>query len=154
MKIVKKILLLMLAVLVGMQFIQTARNESGQILSTDISKVFVVPENVLAALKTSCYDCHSNNTRYPWYSFIQPGAWWMAWHIKHGKADLNFSEFGNYTKRKQQNKLRFIVKSIEDETMPFPSYTFIHTNSKLSKENAAMVVDWATKIKDSLSQKE
>ena len=143
----------MLVGLVVIQFIQPVHNKSEQILSTDITKVFTVPENVQAALKTSCYDCHSNNTRYPWYSFIQPGAWWMASHIKHGKADLNFSEFGNYTKRKQQNKLRFIVKSIEDKTMPLPSYTLIHTNTKLSKENEALVVDWATKIKDSLSQR-
>lgn len=143
----------MLVGLVVIQFIQPVHNKSEQILPADITKVFIVPENVQAALKTSCYDCHSNNTRYPWYSFIQPGAWWTASHIKHGKADLNFSEFGNYTKRKQQNKLRFIVKSIEDETMPLHPYTLMHTNSKLSNENEALVVDWATKIKDSLSQR-
>ena len=77
----------------------------------------------------------------------------MASHIKHGKADLNFSEFGNYTKRKQQNKLRSIAKSIEDETMPLSSYTLLHTDAKLSKENKALIMNWATTMKDSIALK-
>jgi hypothetical protein len=152
MKLIKKILLVILVVFVVIQFIQPARNDSGQMLPTDISKVFIVPENVQAALKTSCYDCHSNNTHYPWYSFIQPGAWLMASHIKEGKADLNFNEFGNYTERKQQNKLRAIGKSIDDGSMPIPAYTMIHTDAKLTKDQKALVLDWINKTKDSLTQ--
>ncbi len=152
MKLYKKILLATLVVFVVIQFIQPARNNSGQMLPTDISKVFIVPENVQTALKTSCYDCHSNNTHYPWYSFIQPGAWLMASHIKEGKADLNFNEFRNYTERKQQNKLRAIGKSIDDGSMPIPAYTMIHTDAKLTKDQKALVLDWINKTKDSLTQ--
>ena len=149
---IKKILLAILIVVVAIQFIQPARNNNnGQVLATDIIKTFPVPDRILDVLKNSCYDCHSNNTRYPWYSFIQPGGWWMASHINDAKADLNFSDFGSYSIRKQQNKLRSIAKSIQDETMPIKPYLIIHTDAKLSKEQKALVLDWINKTRDSLS---
>ncbi len=150
---VKKILLAILVVFIAIQFIQPAPNKSGQVLPTDISKMVNVPENVEAILKKSCYDCHSNNTTYPWYSYFQPGGWWLASHIKKGKADLNFSEFGDYSNRKQKSKLFSISKSIEDGTMPYSSYTLIHKNAKLTKDEKAIIINWANKTKDSLSLK-
>jgi hypothetical protein len=121
-------------------------------LSTDITNVLTVPQNVQDVLKTSCYDCHSNDTRYPWYSFIQPGAWWMAHHIEVGKKNLNFSEFGIYSKRKQQNKLRSIVNRIEDKTMPIGAYIVMHDDAKLSKDKKALIVEWVNITRDSLSK--
>jgi hypothetical protein len=91
---IKKILLAALIVFIAIQFIRPARNECGQPSPTDISKIDSVPGNVQTILKTYCYDCHSNHTNYPWYSNIQPAGWWLASHIKEGKAELNFSEFG------------------------------------------------------------
>lgn len=154
MSLIKKILLAFLLIFIMIQFIQPARNKNGQVLPTDISKVLIVPGNIQSVLKTSCYDCHSNNTNYPWYSFIQPGAWWMASHIQDGKADLNFSEFGSYSKRKQQNKLRAIASSIKDGTMPIKSYTLMHTNAKLSPKEKDLIIDWATKTRDSFFAKD
>lgn len=139
-------------VFIVIQFIQPSKNSSEEILPTDFSNVFTVPENVKDVLKASCNDCHSNNTHYPWYSFIQPGAWWMASHIKEGKANLNLSEFGTYSKRKQQNKLRSIAKSIEDGSMPIQAYTIMHADAKLTKDEKALVLDWINKTKDSLSK--
>jgi hypothetical protein len=150
---IKKTLLVLLVVIIAIQFIQTARNKSGQVLSADISKTYHPPKNVQAILKESCYDCHSNNTIYPWYSNIQPFGWWLASHIRRGKAELNFSEFGNYSSYKQRSKLFAIAKSIEDGTMPFPSYSLIHKNARLTKEQKGIVIDWASKEKDSLSLK-
>lgn len=150
---VRKILLGLLIAIIAIEFIQPARNKSGQVLPTDISKIYDVPENVQAILKRSCYDCHSNNTVYPWYSNIQPAGWWLASHIKRGKEELNFSEFGSYSNRKQRSKLFSISKSVEDGTMPFRSYTLIHTNSKLFKDDKAVIINWASKTKDSLSLK-
>jgi hypothetical protein len=150
---VKKILLVILVVIIAIQFIQPARNKSGQVLPTDISKVYTIPNQVQSVLKNACYDCHSNNTNYPWYSNIQPGGWWLASHIKRGKAELNFSEFGAYSSRKQRSKLNSIVKTIEDGTMPFPSYILIHKNARLTKDEKAIVINWANNTKDSLSLK-
>ena len=118
---IKKILLGILVAIIAIQFIQPARNKSARVLPTDVSKIYNVPENVQAILKRSCYDCHSNNTIYPWYSWIQPAGWWLASHIKRGKEELNFSEFGTYSSRKQGRKLFSITKSVEDGTMPLPS---------------------------------
>ena len=138
---------------VAIQFIQPARNKSNQVLQTDIQKMYTVPDKVLVILQNSCYDCHSNNTRYPWYSFIQPGAWVMARHIKKGKANLNFNEFGVYSNRKQQGKLQAIANSIKDKTMPIWSYTLIHKNAKLLPDDKAVLLDWIKTTKDSLSLK-
>ncbi|MDO8993416.1 MAG: heme-binding domain-containing protein, partial [Daejeonella sp.] len=90
-------LIVLLVILVAIQFVQPARNQSVQASTGGIASVISVPENVQAILQNSCYDCHSNNTRYPWYAGLQPGAWWLASHIDEGKAQLNFDEFGNYS---------------------------------------------------------
>ena len=77
----------------------------------------------------------------------------MASHIRKGKADLNFSEFGVYSNRKQQSKLQAIANSIKDETMPISSYTLLHKKSKLSPDEKGVLQEWIVAIKDSLSQK-
>lgn len=79
--------------------------------------------------------------------------WIMAYHIKNGKGNLNFSEFGTYSKRKQANKLRAITTSIKEGSMPISSYTLMHADAKLSKENKELIIDWVTRTKDSLSAK-
>src|SRR5882757_5805732 len=137
-----KILLVFLSMFGAIQFIQPARNKNGQASPTDIVRIYTVPSGVQAIFQNACYDCHSNNTRYPWYSFIQPGGWRMASHIKKGKTDLNFSEFGSYSKRRQQSKLQSIANSITDGTMPLSSYTFLHKNARLSQNEKELLLDW------------
>ena len=149
----KKSGILLLIVLTGIQFIQPARNKSGQALATDITNTFSLPQKVQTIFKSACYDCHSNNTRYPWYTNIQPVGWLLAKHIKDGKADLNFSEFGSYSSRRQMNKLRSIENSIRDGTMPLSSYTLIHDDAQFSKDDKALIIDWVTKVKDNLAAK-
>ena len=149
----KKIVFGLLTGFVAIQFIQPVRNISNAVLPTDFQKIYAVPDKVVSMLKISCYDCHSNNTHYPWYSFMQPGAWLMASHIKEGKADLNFSEFGAYSSRRQQSKLQAIANSIKDKTMPIWSYTLIHKNAKLLPDDKAVLLDWIKTTKDSLSLK-
>ena len=148
----KKIGLAVLIVLIGIQFIQPARNENGQALHTDISKTVFIPGNVKSLLKTACNDCHSNNTNYPWYANIQPMGWLLANHIKDGKAELNFSEFGSYSQRRQQSKLKSIASQVKDDEMPLASYAFLHKNARLTKEQKALIIDWALQAKDSLEQ--
>lgn len=153
MRLFKKILLALLIVFIAIQFIQPAHNKSDQMLETDITKTINVSDKVLDIFKNSCYDCHSNNTRYPWYVNIQPMGWVMANHIKNGKQNLNFSEFGTYSKRKQANKLRAIAESIKDGSMPISSYTIMHTDAKLSEEDKKLITDWVSKTKDSMEVK-
>jgi hypothetical protein len=138
-------------VFVLIQFIQPARNESGQVLDTDISKTISLPEDVRAVLNKSCYDCHSNSTNYPWYAYIQPVGWYMAYHIRNGKEKLNFSEFGAYSKRRQGSKLESIGKQIEAGAMPLPSYLLLHGNAALLPSEKELIVNWANDSRDSLT---
>ncbi len=148
----KKILLSVIAVFIIIQFIQPVHNTSGQVLPADITQTLSVPDNVREIFTKACNDCHSNHTRYPWYVYIQPIGWMMENHIKKGKENLNFSEFGNYSKRKQANKLRSIGISLEDGSMPLYGYTILHQAARLSTEEKKMIIAWVSNTKDSLSK--
>lgn len=141
----KKIGILLLIAFLAIQFIQPARNKSGQVMPTDISKTIFIPPMVDTLLKTSCYDCHSNTTYYPWYASLQPLGWVLDRHIQKGKIELNFSDFGSYSSHRQQSKLKSIASQVNDNTMPLSSYTWLHKNAKLSKEAKALISDWAMK---------
>lgn len=142
-KPIRKIAIIGLIIFLLMQLYQPARNlDYGQVLPVHIEKVYSIPSNVHDILTTSCYDCHSNNTHYPWYSYIQPARAFMDSHIKDGKKDLNFSEFGNYSKRKQQSKLKAIAKEIKSGEMPLSSYTLIHKNAILTDIQKQEIITW------------
>lgn len=149
--IIKKILFIGLIIFLLIQLYQPARNISfEQDITGNFTKVYNVPKNVEIILRTSCYDCHSNNTYYPWYSYIQPARFFMERHIKEGKEELNFNEFGNYSKRRQNSKLKAISKEIESNEMPLSSYTLIHKNAILTASQKKKVLDWINKIEDSI----
>ncbi len=150
MKVIKIVILVLITGLVGIQFFPASLNQSTAIPITDFKKTVKVPNNIQNLLKTSCYDCHSNNTIYPWYSKVQPMAWLMEDHIKEGKEELNFSEFGAYSKRKQKSKLKSIISQIIDDEMPLSSYTLMHSNAKLSEKDKQRLQDWFTNLRDSL----
>jgi hypothetical protein len=148
----KKILLAVGIVLIIIQFIQPAHNTSVQILATDISKTVSISDSVKALLIITCYDCHSNNTNYPWYSNIQPMGWLMAYHIKKAKNQLNFSEFGSYSQRRQLSKLDGIANSIKDDIMPLNSYKLMHKSAQLNNEEKSLLINWAQQSIDSISE--
>lgn len=147
----KKIGLGIILVFVAIQLIQPAHNKSEQVVSTDFFNVYRVPGNVKTLLQNACYDCHSNNTNYPWYSNIQPMAWLMSNHIRAGKEELNFSVFGNYPARRQINKLKGIANQIKDGEMPIASYKMMHRSANLTKEDKVLIGNWMNKTADSLS---
>lgn len=151
MKPLKKIGLVLVISLVAIQFIQPAHNTGGQVLATDLISIYKPPANVEEVLQTTCYDCHSNNTIYPWYSNIQPIAWLMANHIKNGRKKLNFSDFGSNNVRKQVSKLKEMINQIKDDEMPIASYKWIHKKANLTKEQTALIMNWMNKTADSLS---
>lgn len=153
MKVVfKRIFLFGFVIFLLIQLYQPVRNlDYERVLPIHFTKMYKVPSDINAILQTSCFDCHSNNTQYPWYSYIQPARMLLDDHIKEGKENLNFSEFGNYSKRKQENKLERIIKQVESDEMPLSSYTLIHRNAILTKENKALLINWIEKRRDSIS---
>ena len=150
MKIVKIIAMILLVAFVGIQFVPTARNQSNTVPSTDFMLVNNVPENIQKKLEVSCYDCHSNNTQYPWYNKIQPVAWFLEDHIKEGKAELNFNEWDSLSSRRKASKLRSIIKQIENGEMPLDSYTLIHSEATFTEAKAEELINFITQLKDSL----
>src|SRR5690348_13454762 len=92
--ILKKVFIGLLIAFVVIQFFRPAKNISATVLPEDMNVLYPIPDSVHQVLQKACFDCHSNNTRYPWYFNIQPIAWWMGDHIDEGKKELNFSEFG------------------------------------------------------------
>jgi hypothetical protein len=143
---IKKILVVLLIIVIGIQFFRPKKNISVSILPNDIALRFSVPENVHDILKKSCYDCHSNNTVYPWYNNIQPVAWWLSSHINEGKGELNFSEFASYTPKKQYHKLESIVKSQKEGWMPLDSYLWIHKGAILNQQQKEALIAWADSL--------
>jgi hypothetical protein len=150
MKSVKIIAILLLVGFVGIQFIPTERNQNDVIPETDFILVNNAPETIKKKLQVSCYDCHSNNTQYPWYNKIQPVAWFLEDHIKEGKAELNFNEWDSLSSRRKKSKLRSIVKQIEGNEMPPDSYALIHKDAIFSEAEAEEMIHWITQLKDSL----
>lgn len=149
---VRKVLLTALFVLIFIQFFRPSKNTDATIQAHSIDKVYNVPQNVGKILQNACYDCHSNNTKYPWYVNIQPIAWWMDDHIKNGKRELNFSEFGSYTLKKQDHKLEEITEQIVDE-MPLASYTIVHRDAKLTAVQKKVLNDWVNELRKEIQSK-
>jgi len=142
--------LIAIIVVAGIQFIPVKRNVSNEVLSSDFILLYNPNEEVSDIMKTSCYNCHSNNTIYPWYSKVQPVGLYLERHIDKGKENLNFSEFGTYSARRQKNKLTSMIDQIKEDRMPLPAYTFIHHDAKLSVEDKKEVTGFLESLKDSI----
>ena len=147
MKIIKKIALALLIILIGMQFYRPEKNTD----TTDHLAAFLMetnpPEEVRVVLKQACYDCHSNNTIYPWYNNIAPVSYWLADHIDHGKGHLNFSEWAEYSDKKKDHKLEEVVEVTEKQEMPLNEYTWTHEEAKLTDAQREALIEWAEKTR-------
>lgn len=154
-KILKPALLTLLGALIIVQFFHPAKNinEKPDGSEKDISSVYPLPDSVHAILQTSCYDCHSNNTKYPWYSNIQPVAWWLDHHIEEGKREVNFNEFASYRISRQYKKLQDIIDEVKEDEMPLSSYTLIHTDAKLNSQQKNVIINWADSVRSIIRNK-
>lgn len=149
----KKILLFLLVVLIIIQFIHPKRNKANDVQTNYIGKMHTLPEDVHSILAKACLDCHSNNTRYPWYCNFQPFDWWIAGHVKNGKRGLNFDDFNNRSLRFQYNKMKDVVEQVKENEMPINSYLWIHKDAKLTADEKSKLINWATAIMDSMKAK-
>ncbi|WP_369049367.1 heme-binding domain-containing protein [Tenacibaculum sp. UWU-22] len=150
MRFLKIIGVILLVVFVGIQFVPTQHNQNDMVPKTDFILTNNTPKNIGDLLKTSCYDCHSNHTNYPWYNKIQPISWFLEKHINKGKSELNFNEWDDYSNRRKNSKLKSIINQIKNGEMPLPSYTWIHKNAVLHKVEKTKIIDYMNQLKDSL----
>jgi hypothetical protein len=103
------------------------------------------PPQVAALLKNACYDCHSSETKWPWYSYIAPFSWRLAQHVNDARESLNFSNWPHDSPQRTRKKWRRIAEAVDANEMPLPSYTWIHWKSRLSAEQRKELVEWAEK---------
>ncbi len=143
----KKILTIVVVLLVVIQFFSIDKTTTSVNETTDFISVTNAPEDVAAILKTSCYDCHSNQTNYPWYTNIAPVSWWIGHHIEEGREHLNFSDWTAYSEKKALHKLEEFVEEVEEGEMPLKSYTFSHGDAKLSIENKELLLNWVNDLR-------
>ncbi len=147
MKILKKIGLLLLVVFIIAQFFGPEKNDGDM---TSVDAFFAdtnPPEDVKMILKTTCIDCHSASTRYPWYNNITPVNFWLDEHINDGKKHFNISKWDDYSDKKKDHKLDELIEMVETKEMPLPSYTWTHGEAKLSQEQIDAVASWAKTVR-------
>ncbi|MCM3871699.1 MAG: heme-binding domain-containing protein [Pyrinomonadaceae bacterium] len=141
-KILKWIAVLVVVVLIGLQFVRPARTNPQVDPSQTIHACLQVTPQVAAILDRSCQDCHSNTSRWPWYSNVAPVSWFVIDHVNHGRSHLNLSEWGSMDDRKASKKLEEICEEVQDGEMPLESYTYVHRSAKLSPEDVKTLCEW------------
>ena len=147
----KRILIGLAVIFAAIQLAQPAKNIASHPSEDDITARYPTPPVVQQMLSVACYDCHSNTTRYPWYSNIQPVGWWLAAHVDDGKKHLNFSEFATYSPKRAAHKLDQIIDEVTDREMPLFSYKLGHPDARLTAAQTKLLTDWAAAIRDHIA---
>jgi hypothetical protein len=142
----KKIIVGVIILFIGIQFIRIDKSLPPVNQADDFMTVINPNEKIKNILKTACYDCHSDEIVYPWYSNIAPISWWVKDHINNGKKHLNFSIFGTYPPKRANHKLEECFEMLENNEMPLPSYTWMHPEAKLSNDDREMLISWFKKL--------
>jgi|SRR5690606_1445271 len=147
MKLLKKILVVLIVVFIIVQFFGPEKNSGDRASMNYFYAETNPPEEVKRILEVSCNDCHSDVTRYPWYSNITPVNYWLAEHVNDGKKHFNMSNWeGNSIKRKD-HKFEELIEMVENKEMPLDSYTWSHTDAKLTNTQIASLINWAKRVR-------
>jgi len=147
MKLLKKIGLVLLLVFIVAQFFSPEKNQGNtEDLTAFLNETKPSPE-VKTILETTCFDCHSSNTKYPWYDKITPINFWLNEHVEDGKKHLDFSKWSDYSIKRKDHKFKELAEEVEEKKMPLPSYTWTHGDAKLSDSQIKAVVDWVNQVR-------
>ena len=136
----KKLLIILILVFIGIQFVPM--NVPADLPVKD-GDTIEASEEVQAILERSCFDCHSSHTKFPWYSNVAPVSWFTKLHVKKAREKLNFSTWASYDDEKKLKYLEKLPKAIKSK-MPMPSYLIMHSEAKLSDKDKKAISDWAT----------
>ncbi len=155
MKKVLKYALMVIAVgLVVIQFINRPEKINEPVSENDIIENLNVNPEMAGMLKAACYDCHSNQPKYPWYASVAPISWEIAEHIEEGRDELNFSEWATFTARRRDHKLEEIIELVESGEMPMPNYVRMHSEAKLSSDQVEMLKNWVNAERAKIANEE
>jgi hypothetical protein len=152
MKVLKKIGVVLLIALVVAQFFGPEKNDG----NLDTVNAFIAetnpPAEVTQILKTTCFDCHSAKTNYPWYNNITPVNYWLDEHVRDGKKHLDFSKWSEYSLKRKEHKMDELYEEVEKKEMPLNSYTWTHGDANLTQAQIDAVVAWAKKVQADYKQ--
>ena len=152
MKVLKKIGVVLLIALVVAQFFGPEKNDG----NLDTVNAFIAetnpPAEVTQILKTTCFDCHSAKTNYPWYNNITPVNYWLDEHVRDGKKHLDFSKWSEYSLKRKEHKMDELYEEVEKKEMPLNSYTWTHADANLTQAQIDAVVAWAKKVQADYKQ--
>ncbi len=149
---VKKTLIFLLIVLVGMQFYRPEKNNAEYRDVTAFEKETQASKSIVAILESKCYDCHSNKTEYPWYAEVAPISYWIADHVEEGNEHFNVSKWNSYDAKKKDHKLDELIEEVEEGHMPESSYTLMH--GEISEEEKSALIQWAKKARANFNLEE
>lgn len=138
----KKILLYGIIIFLSFQFIQIDKGNPSVNKKIDYNQITQTTPEIQKILKKACYDCHSNEVNYPWYSSIAPISWFIKEHVNQGKEYVNFSEYGKYNRYQKEHINSSLYRVIENKTMPLNSYLWMHKEANLSEENFILLLNW------------
>lgn len=147
-----KIILFVLAIFIVIQFFGVNKSVPEIEPSVDFLNIHQPPVNVESIFRSACYDCHSYETTYPWYSNIQPVAWWLQRHIDEGREEMNLSRWDEYSAEDADHYLEEIIEVVDEEEMPLPSYTWAHSEARLSDEQREALTNWISDLRTSQQQ--
>ncbi|MDZ7717875.1 MAG: heme-binding domain-containing protein [Balneolaceae bacterium] len=151
--ILKYILLTLLFIFIILQFFGVDKSVPEFNTNTDFLATHNPSSDVESIFRSACYDCHSYETTYPWYSNIQPVAWWLQDHIDEGRDEMNLSLWNEYSTEDADHLLEEMVEMVEEEEMPLPSYTWTHSDARLTDQQRENLTNWAANLRTSLQQK-
>ncbi|MBW8361096.1 MAG: heme-binding domain-containing protein [Kaistella sp.] len=142
----KKVLVVLLVIFVIIQFFRIDKTNPPSTPKMDFLAIKNTPESTAKLIRAGCYDCHSNESKYPWYSNVQPLAWFLQDHIEEGRSHLNFSTFATYETKRQAHKLDEAVEMLEKREMPLESYILGHPEAKFTDVQYAEMISYFKKL--------
>ena len=111
-----------------------------------VRELIAAPDSVLDVLRGSCFDCHSNETNWPWYAYVAPVSWFVTGHVDHARQHLNFSTWDAYDAEERRERFEEIWEEVEKGEMPLPSYLRIHRGARLTEGDLAVIEAWTTSV--------
>lgn len=122
--------------------------------SQDFLALMQAPQDVADLMRAACYDCHSYESKYPWYAEIAPVSWWVKQHINEGREHLNLSLYGSWSPKKRSHKIEECIESLKEGWMPLKSYTRGHPEARLSESQRTAISAWLAGLPDAKFESE
>ena len=140
---VRSVAVALVVITTAIQFVRPARTNPLVDPSHALAELQPVPAHVTAVLDRACRDCHSNNTRWPWYSQVAPVSWWVIDHVNHGRSHFNYSDWARYPAADRARLLKNSCDLVREDSMPLPSYRWMHRRARLSKADVQAICELA-----------